>query len=55
MKYIHNFKQKKPRPFLDPTLDFLFFWKSDSISFCENNTKLYFDVKHLEKEMHRDW
>ena len=38
-----------------PYLDLLWIWQLDAASFCENYQKLYFDVKHVEKGLNRDW
>ena len=36
-----------------PNVDLLCVRQSDAAPFCENYAKLYFDVKHLEKELNR--
>ena len=36
-------------------LDFLRIRQLDAAPFCENNAKLYFDTKHLEKGLNRGW
>ena len=38
-----------------PNADLLCVRQSDAAPFCENYTKLYFDVKHLEKGLNRRW
>ena len=39
----------------DPNLDLLCIWESDTGHFCEIYAKLYFDAKHLEKGLNREW
>ena len=38
-----------------PNLDLLCIWQSNAAPFCEIYAKLYFDAKHLEKELNREW
>ena len=41
--------------YLGPNLDLLCVWQSDTAPFCENYTKFYFDAKHSEKRLNREW
>ena len=41
--------------FASPNLDLLYVRQSDAAPFCENYAKLYFDPKHIEKELNRVW
>ena len=34
-------------------IDLFCIWLSNAVPLCENYTKLYLDVKHLEKELNR--
>ena len=38
-----------------PNLDLLCVQQSGAAPFCENYAKLYFDAKHLEKGLNREW
>ena len=38
-----------------PNLDLLCVRQSDATPFCENYAKLYFDAKHLEKGLNKEW
>ena len=38
-----------------PNLNLLCEQQSDAASFCENNAKLYFDAKLLEKVLNSGW
>ena len=40
---------------LGPNLDLLNVWQTDTAHFCEDNAKLYFDAKQLEKGLNRGW
>ena len=40
---------------LGPNLDLLNVWQTDTAHFCEDNAKLYFDEKQLEKGLNRGW
>ena len=42
-----------PFPSADPNPDLLCIRQLDDFPICENYAKLYFDVKHLEKELNR--
>ena len=38
-----------------PNVDLLCVRQLDAAPFCENDEKLYFDAKNLEKELSRGW
>ena len=40
---------------LGPNFDLLNVWQIDTAHFCEDNAKLYFDEKQLEKGLNRGW
>ena len=38
-----------------PNLDLLCVHQSDARPFCKNYAKIYFNAKHLEKELNKGW
>ena len=38
-----------------PNVDIFCVWLSNAAPFCENYAKIYFDAKHLERELNRGW